>query len=120
MNLVSIIAKNITAKWQNRYVLHDVSFKLNAGENLLITGASGSGKTLVAKALAGKLFHQGEVSFCVLNEQVHPAVVLVEQHYHFKNLSNTSQFYYQQRFNSFDSDDAATVLEELKASLPSE
>ena len=34
--------------------------------------------------------------------------------HHFKNLSNTSNFYYQQRFNSFDSEDAQTVSQFLK------
>jgi molybdate transport system ATP-binding protein len=37
------------------------------------------------------------------------SVVLVEQQHHFKNLSNTSSFYYQQRFNSMDAEDALTV-----------
>ncbi len=38
---------------------------------------------------------------------------MVEQRYSFKNLCGISDFYYQQRFNSFDSEDAPTVYEEL-------
>jgi molybdate transport system ATP-binding protein len=34
--------------------------------------------------------------------------------HHFKNLSNTSDFYYQQRFNSSDSEDALTVQQHLE------
>src|SRR5206468_12141873 len=42
------------------------------------------------------------------------SINFVEQHYHFKNRSNTNDFYYQQRYNSFDSNDALTVMEELQ------
>lgn len=89
--------------------LNDVSFALNKGEHLLITGTSGSGKTTLAKALANKIFYKGLVEFSI-NQ---PKVILVEQHYNFKTLSNTNDFYYQQRYNSFDSNDAQTVNEEL-------
>lgn len=39
----------------------------------------------------------------------------VSQKHHFRNLSNTRDFYYQQRFNSIDSEDALTVQEHLKS-----
>ena len=42
-------------------------------------------------------------------------MVYVEQQHHLKNLSNTSNFYYQQRFNSFDSEDSVTVEQYLIA-----
>ncbi|MEJ7677146.1 MAG: ATP-binding cassette domain-containing protein [Segetibacter sp.] len=48
------------------------------------------------------------------NPKLRKKVVLVEQQHHFKNLSNTSNFYYQQRFNSQDSEDAITVEEDLQ------
>lgn len=92
--------------------MNDVSFSLKQKENLLITGASGSGKTILAKAITGKLFHTGEIEFPEVST---PSIVFVQQHYHFKNLSNVNGFYYQQRFNSFDGDDALTVNQELKA-----
>ncbi len=79
----------------------------------MITGDSGSGKTLLAKALPGNLFYSGSVEFISNDKQVKPSILFVEQHYHFKNLSNVNSFYYQQRFNSFDSEDASTVEEEL-------
>jgi molybdate transport system ATP-binding protein len=40
--------------------------------------------------------------------------MLVEQQHQFKNRSNLSEFYLQQRFNSSDCEDAYTVEEELK------
>src|SRR5947207_2057652 len=109
MPQTSIIAKNITLQQQENILLNNVSFALNEGEHLLISGSSGSGKTTLAKALGGKVFHKGPISFA----GHHPEIIFVEQHYFFKTLSNTSDFYYQQRYNSFDSNNAATVLEEL-------
>lgn len=108
MNQPSIIVKDLEIKMQGNTVLDDVSFILNEDEHLAIVGESGSGKTILAKALAGQLFYKGTVDIV---KQQKP--VFVEQHYHFKNLSNVSDFYYQQRYNSFDSDDSATVIDEL-------
>jgi molybdate transport system ATP-binding protein len=74
----------------------------------------GSGKTSLAKALAGRLFRTGEVflSSRIPDKRAH--VMLVEQQHQFKNRSNLSEFYLQQRFNSSDCEDAYTVEEELK------
>ena len=59
MNQPSIIVNNLEVKMQGNTVLDDVSFLLNNDEHLAITGESGSGKTILAKALAGQLFHKG-------------------------------------------------------------
>jgi len=108
MAQTSVIAKNISVTRQ-ACLLNDVSFELREGEHLLITGSSGSGKTTLARAIAGKIFYKGSVSF----KEDQPKIIFVEQHYFFKSLSNTTDFYYQQRYNSFDSDDALTVAQEL-------
>ena len=105
----SISVLGFSVQLQQQTLLRDISFSLQPGQHLAITGASGSGKTILAKALSGRLFHQGDVGFAVDK----PRIVFVEQHYHFKNLSNTSDFYYQQRYNSFESSDALTVIDEL-------
>lgn len=110
MAQLSIIAKNIIVQQQSTAMLDDVSFALNEGEHLLIKGSSGSGKTTLAKALANKIFYKGSIKFGI-NQ---PKIILVDQHYNFKTLSNTSDFYYQQRYNSFDSNDALTVVQELE------
>ena len=89
--------------------LNAVSFALNEGAHLLITGSSGSGKTLLAKALAGKIFYKGVVEYSISK----PQIIFAEQHYFFKTLSNTNEFYYQQRYNSLDNNDALTVIDEL-------
>ena len=116
MPQTKVIAKNISVSRPNGLLLDDISFDLNEGEHLLVTGNSGSGKTTLAKAIAGKMFCKGSIRFN--NDQ--PKVIFVEQHYFFKTLSNTNDFYYQQRYNSFDSDDAMTVMEELLTVTPDE
>lgn len=110
MNKASIIVKNLCVKQQGNTMLDAVSFELNVNEHLAIIGSSGSGKTTLAKALCGKVFFQGTIEFGF--EML--SINFVEQHYHFKNRSNTNDFYYQQRYNSFDSSDALTVSEELQ------
>ncbi|MET0462784.1 MAG: ATP-binding cassette domain-containing protein [Chitinophagaceae bacterium] len=87
-------------------VIEDVSFALKAGEHLAITGTAGSGKTTLALALAGRIFFNGTIRYA---EEKIDGIIWVEQQHHFKNLSNVSNFYYQQRFNSMDADDALTV-----------
>lgn len=91
-------------------VLDNISFSLKKGDHLAITGAAGSGKTSLALALAGRIFFTGKLQYA---GDLHERIVWVEQEHHFKNLSNTSSFYYQQRFNSMDSEDAVTVAEYL-------
>ena len=108
MNQPSIIVKDLEIIMQGNTVLDVVSFLLQNDEHLAIIGESGSGKTILAKALAGQLFYKGTID---INKQ--QKLVFVEQHYHFKNLSNASDFYYQQRYNSFDADDSATLIDEL-------
>ncbi len=109
MQQTSIIAKNITVQQQENVLLDDISFALNEGKHLLITGSSGGGKTTLAKAFANKIFYKGSISFA----KHQPEINFVEQHFFFKTLSNTNDFYYQQRYNSFDGNDAVTVIEEL-------
>ena len=110
MAQTSIIANNILVQQQQNILLNNVSFALNEAEHLLITGSSGGGKTTLAKVLSNKVFYKGSVDFNLSQ----PKIIIVEQHYYFKTLSNTNDFYYQQRYNSFDSEDAVTVMQELQ------
>src|SRR3954470_22486752 len=111
----SIIVNNISVTLQGNDLLRNVSFELTPIEHLAIIGPSGSGKTTLAKVLAGQLFAKGHVDINYDNSSslLHK-VQLIEQRYQFKNLSNISDFYYQQRFNSFDAADALTVMRELQ------
>lgn len=98
----------LSATYGPHEVLKDISFEVGANDCLAIVGPMGSGKTTLAKAVSGRLFRKGEVWF------QGSFVLYVAQQHHFKNRSNISEFYLQQRFNSSDSDDSYTVREELE------
>ncbi|QJD97944.1 ATP-binding cassette domain-containing protein [Mucilaginibacter robiniae] len=120
MTLLSI--HNATVKQANKIILHQINFTVHKGEQWLITGESGSGKTALLQVLAGRL----SLSSGNLNWQFNPSnatttshrpIALVDTKHHFRTKSNTSEFYYQQRFNSSDTENVATV-EEYLTSLP--
>jgi molybdate transport system ATP-binding protein len=114
MTALSIIVQNVSLRLGGSTLLDNISLEIPSGGHLRISGPSGSGKTILTKAIAGQLFHEGKIIFKTGNEPVTPLVLRVEQHYHFTNRAHVQQFYYQQRFNSMDADDAATVKEELQ------
>jgi molybdate transport system ATP-binding protein len=96
-------------------ILDNITFTIRAGEQWAVIGASGSGKTALVHALAGQLFYRGEIQYTFPPAGHPPQVLIVEQQHKFKNRSNTSDFYYQQRFNSADADNSLTVSEVLAA-----
>ena len=53
--------KNISAGYNGTDVIHDISFTVNAGENLSIIGPNGCGKTTLLKAIANILPYKGDV-----------------------------------------------------------
>jgi len=114
MQKPSIIVKDLVVKIQEQTVLDGISFSLLPNQHLAILGNAESGKTTLAKALAGKLHFSGTI-FSEYSDITgkDTRFQLVEQRYSFKNLSGISEFYYQQRFNSFDSTDAPTIYQEL-------
>ena len=59
-----ISVKNLYKSFGERIVLHDVSVDFKAGENNLVIGMSGSGKTVLMKCLVGLVKpEQGEILF---------------------------------------------------------
>jgi molybdate transport system ATP-binding protein len=115
MKQLSIHIKDLKVKQHGAIVLDGISFELLPGQHLAITGASGSGKTTLAKTIAGQLFHEGTITIEEKGAGNRPFVLFVEHRNEFKNLSNQSNFYYQQRYNSTESEDALTVQQELDA-----
>ena len=99
-----IQVKNLSVSIQSKIIFENVSFEIIKGKQYAIVGPSGSGKTTLLHCLTGQSFFKGTIE-----TKPEISIALVEQQHHFKNLSNTSSFYYQQRFNSVDAEDALTV-----------
>ena len=83
---------------------------VNTGEALAITGLAGCGKTSLGLALAQQLYYQGTITYHLPDGS---PIAWVEQQHHFKTLQSTSDLYYQQRFNSYDTEETQTVSESL-------
>jgi molybdate transport system ATP-binding protein len=93
-------------------VLSHINLTLHKGEQWAFVGHSGSGKTTLAHVFTGSVFHSGELQYH-FPAGANAHIELVEQQHHFKNLSNTSSFYYQQRFNASEAADSITVADAL-------
>lgn len=104
---------NVTIQRNNRKILNGINLIIQNDEQWVVTGPSGSGKTMLAQAIAGRQHFTGRIVFNGLPDY-RPNIVLVEQQHRFKSLLNTSDFYYQQRYNATDSDNTQTVTEVLK------
>ena len=106
---------NINISIGGSEILKEISFDINPGEQWGLIGESGSGKSMLAKAIAGKLFYSGKIE---VNESKNPTqsikIELIDQQHRFKNKSNTENFYYQQRFNSANADETITVMQDLQ------
>ncbi|MCR6641037.1 MAG: ATP-binding cassette domain-containing protein [Sporocytophaga sp.] len=92
-----------------RYILKDISFRLEKGKSMAIIGPSGSGKTILGKVLANRIApSSGTINFSF------PAdfrSVFISQQHDFRDASERS--YYQQRFDSNYGEDFPLVEEEL-------
>ncbi|WP_017259605.1 ATP-binding cassette domain-containing protein [Pedobacter arcticus] len=105
---------NLGLRFQNKSVFSDLSWTINRGENWVLGGESGSGKTALAKILTGKQSASGEVEINFETESNLPAQVLfVESWYQFKNVEGVANFYYQQRYTSQQAKETLTVNAEL-------
>ena len=117
MQKPSIILKDLVVKTHENTILDGISFSIFPNQHLAILGNADSGKTTLAEAIARKIHDSGTVVIDADNTTMHVRIGFVAQRYLFKNLSGISEFYYQQRFNSFDSDNAPTIFEELSKIL---
>lgn len=107
---------------QATYTLFEaLSWQIEAGENWALIGESGSGKSALLQTIAGNLpvsagkivyqFYEGVKQNYLADASftAQKMMAMVASKHQFKNLSNTKDFYYQQRYNSSDSEDAPTV-----------
>ncbi len=109
--------ENLSVQLGGKIVLDQIGLRINHNEQWAITGPSGSGKTVLAQTIAGEHFHSGNIKYHFYDSvKSQTDIVLVHQQHRFRNLSNRNEFYYQQRFNSTDAEDAMTVAQELAIS----
>lgn len=117
MNRIILAFNNITVRSLNQIIFRDLNFKICENENWALIGESGSGKSALLETIAGRLaVSNGYIDHTYFDRSGntglvnwHKRVSFVSSRHNFRNLSNTIEFYYQQRYNSFDSDDAPTV-----------
>ena len=95
-------------------IISPIDFNIEHAEQWAFVGNAGSGKSILAKSIAKKVFFNGSIQF--INEsnlEYTPSIQIIEQQHQFKNKSNVAQFYYQQRFNAGDAEETITVEEDL-------
>ncbi|SEN42087.1 molybdate transport system ATP-binding protein [Mucilaginibacter gossypiicola] len=114
-----------TVRFLNTTLFTGLNFNINKGESWALIGESGSGKSALLQTIAGRFnITGGEIDYHFWHDYAkffnandiatpHKLIALVEPKHHFRNLSNTTDFYYQQRYNSSDSEDALTVTDYL-------
>ncbi|SDL71789.1 molybdate transport system ATP-binding protein [Pedobacter sp. ok626] len=107
---------NLNLKYQQKPVLQDLNWTINRYENWLLCGTSGSGKTSLAKAIAGVDHSYGNIKIEFNAQSNLPATVYyVANWFQFKDLEGQSNFYYQQRYNKQSTETTATVKAELES-----
>ncbi|MDP4283223.1 MAG: ATP-binding cassette domain-containing protein [Bacteroidota bacterium] len=134
MNINSEIVVSFTdatVRSFNQILFEDLNFSVKRGEHWALVGSSGAGKSALLEVIAGKLtVSKGDFTHPLPGEPVKQRedkylpftwqhqIGLVASKHHFQNRSHTNDFYYQQRFNSSDSEDTETVdqyLERMKS-----
>lgn len=126
--------QNATVKSLDKFVFVDLDFEWKKGQHWAILGQSGTEQTAFLDALMGKLMltkgildkpfaktYQDEKTTKGEINSFRDLIASVSQEYQFKNKSNLRNFYYQQRFNSMESEDTATVgdyLDGIEGILP--
>ena len=107
--------KNLSARYDAKTVLHNISLSIQPGENYVIRGESGSGKTTLGKVIAGSVKYTGELNIHLdPASALKPTVHFVESWYRFTNLEGDRNFYYQQRYNHQQKRDTVTIARELE------
>ncbi len=120
--------RNVSIRQYNSLVFEGLDFDLEMGQNWALVGKSGSGKSTLLDFIMGKAsMARGEATYPFFDQYIaehhqddpffnrYKLMAQVSARHEFRNLSNTSDFYYQQRFNSCDSEDADTVADYLSA-----
>jgi molybdate transport system ATP-binding protein len=115
-----------TVKALDKVAFEKLNFYWSSGQHWAILGESGADQQLFLDLIGGKALlvkgdvirpfaeaYQLEMSTKGEVNSFRDLISEVSQRYVFKNKSNLQNFYFQQRFNSLESDDALTVGEYL-------
>ncbi len=124
-NLISI--QKATVRQLDKVVFESLDFDWERGQHWAILGQSGVELTAFLDTILGKsMVTAGDIQRPFSKEyqekkseagevnSFRDLIAIVSQQYTFKNKSNLQNFYYQQRFNSMESDEAMSVEEYLK------
>ncbi len=120
--------------WRGKKVFSNLSFTINHGDCWAIISKSGELQSAFLQTILGRtLLKSGQMSYdfaagylekMETKGEVHSPqdlISFVSHEYKFRNKSNLQNFYFQQRFNSSEVDEALTVSEYLKEfGVPSE
>lgn len=104
-----MIWENASIKIRTSVLLQNINLQIEKGDILGIIGPNGSGKTVLAKAIAGELAVSGEV----IDDEVFCEKRFVPFHSSL-SLSNGGAVYRQQRWNKIDTEILPKVKDELK------
>lgn len=119
--------ENAQVNYLGKATFDQLNFTWNEGQNWAITGDSGRELTAFLETLRGTThLPEGRIlrpfAADYISQKTEEGIVhsfrdlisYVSQQYRFRNKSNLQNFYFQQRFNSSDADEAATISEYLE------
>lgn len=107
--------KDLSARYDAKTVLHNISLSIQPGEHYVIRGESGSGKTTLGKVIGGFVKYSGELNIHYdPRSHLKPQAHFVESWYRFTNLEGDRNFYYQQRYNHQQKRETVTIARELE------
>lgn len=118
--------RNATIRHLDKVIFEELDFEWEQGQHWAIIGSSGAEQTAFLDIILGKILvskgevvrpfaeaYQKEMSNLGKVNSFRDLIATVSQQYTFRNKSNIQNFYYQQRFNSMESEETSTVLEYL-------
>ncbi len=121
-NALLLSIQHASVRHLNKTLFQDLSFEVNKGEQWAILGDSGSGKTALLHTLFGKFnITHGQLKYPIVNTlkdkykikdplfNHRQLTAFVNQQAQFKNKENQKNFFYQQRYHAYFSEEASTV-----------